>query len=86
MIRALPPPEEELDVVMEELLILFDGEVVVGSPTDQMGCQSALAQERIGSDVLAPDVHLLDKRDESSYLISALETILAGKQSDFFWV
>lgn len=86
MVRSLSVPEEELDIRMEDSLIAFDRKEVVSAPTDQICSLLPLGEQRIGGNVLPPDVDTVDERDEDSYLIGALERVPVVEASDFFWV
>ena len=77
-----------LEVGQQCRSIAFDGEVVVrAAAADELG-DGALGQQRIGGDVLIPQVESLEQRDSGFDLIGLFEGARIGcygQSADFFW-
>ena len=79
--------EEELDILVEPSLVLFDGEVVVGLAADEVLGDLPLGEQGIGGDVLALDVDGGKERDGHFDLVGPFGLLIGYPQTPyFFWV
>jgi hypothetical protein len=87
--RLAPILEVELQGLEQSRLVAFDGEMVMGVAfLDQIGGETALGEQGIGTDLLALNIEGIQQRDGHFDLVGALDfcPILYGQGTYFFWV
>ena len=88
-IRILPVFKVQGDVFKKVGLVVFDGEVVMSvSLFDQVGCDLALGQERIGGNFSVLNIDGIKEGDGGFDFVGAFEFFSALYRDgvDFFWV
>ena len=81
-------PQSEQKSALQCGLVVLDGEEGMGVAFEEVGCEGALGQQRIGGEGLAADVfELVEERNDGADLVGALRLVVGAElQADFFWV
>jgi hypothetical protein len=88
MIRRPAILKQQRYVGLKRGLVALGGEVVVGLAFNNVTRQFALSEQRVGGDVAAGDVDLIEHLREHPDFIGLLDLFssLYGQGADFFWV
>jgi hypothetical protein len=75
-------------VGLKRRLIALGGKGVMSLAFNNVSCQFALSEQRVGSDVAAGNVDLIEYLREHPDFIGLLDLFLSlyGQGADFFWV
>ena len=76
------------DIEQQCGLVVLDGEEVMRVAFEEVGCEGALGQQRIGGEGLAGNVvELVEERNDGADLVGAFCLVVGAElQADFFWV